>query len=57
MKFDDARGESTIKHNLNWSYIINHWCKILIIGGLESGRTNALLNLINRQLDIDKRYL
>ena len=30
---------------------------ILIIGGSGSGKTNALLNLINNQLDIDKIYL
>ena len=31
--------------------------KILIIGGSGSGKTNALLDLINNQLDIDKIYL
>ena len=31
--------------------------KILIIGGSGSGKTNALLNLINTQPDIDKIYL
>ena len=31
--------------------------KILIIGGSGPGITNALLNLINHQLDIDKIYL
>ena len=30
---------------------------ILIIGGSGSGKTNALLNLINNQPDIDKIYL
>ena len=29
----------------------------LIIGGSGSGKTNALLNLINNQPDIDKIYL
>ena len=29
---------------------------ILIIGGSGSGKTNALLNLINNQLDIGKIY-
>ena len=28
-----------------------------MIGGPESSKTNALLNLINNQLDIDKIYL
>ena len=31
--------------------------RILIIGGSASGKTNALLNLINNQPDIDKIYL
>ena len=31
--------------------------KILIISGSGSGKTNALLNLTNNQLDIDKIYL
>ena len=31
--------------------------KMLIIGGSGSGITNALLNLINHQIDIDKIYL
>ena len=30
---------------------------ILIIGGSGSGKTNALINLINEQHDIDKIYL
>ena len=30
---------------------------MLIIGGSGSGKTNALLNLTNNQLDIDKIYL
>ena len=29
----------------------------MITGGSESGKTNALLNLINKQNDIDKVYL
>ena len=32
-------------------------CRILIIGGSGSGKTNALLNLIKEQDDIDKIYL
>ena len=29
----------------------------MIIGGSGSGKTNALLNLVNKQCDIDKIYL
>ena len=38
-------------------YIPDHPYRILIIGGSGSGKTNALLNLINNQPDIDKIYL
>ena len=31
--------------------------RILTIGGSGSGKTNALINLINEQSDIDKIYL
>ena len=37
--------------------IADHPYRILIIGGSGSGKTNALLNLINNQPDIDKIYL
>ena len=39
------------------SHIPDYPYKILIIGGSGSGKTNALLNLINHQPDIDKIYL
>ena len=45
------------KHNFNWPYIPDHQYRILIIGGSEIGKTNALLNLISHQQDIDKIYL
>ena len=36
-----------INHNPDWPYIPDHPYRILINGGLESGKTNVLLNLIN----------
>ena len=54
---DDYTNENIIEHNSKWSYIPNHPYRILIIGGSGSGKTNALLNLINNQPDIDKIYL
>ena len=45
------------QNNLKWPYIPDHPCRILILGGSGSGKTNALLNLINNQPDIDKIYL
>ena len=38
-------------------YISDHPYRTLIIGGSRSGKTNALLNLISQQDDIDKIYL
>ena len=49
--------ESNKELNEEWSYIPDHPYKILIIGGSGSGKTNALLNLIKEQDDIDKIYL
>ena len=49
--------ENNKKLNEKWPYISDHPYKILIIGGSGSGKTNALLNLINEQNDIDKIYL
>ena len=46
-----------IKQSIQCPYISDHPYRILIIGGSGSGKTNALLNLINNQLDIDKIYL
>ena len=49
--------KNKIVHNKNWPYIPDHPYRILIIGGSGSGKTNALLNLIENQPDIDKIYL
>ena len=55
--FDDYANENKTQHNLKLSYIRDHSYRILIIGGSGSGKTNALLNLINKEPDIDKIYL
>ena len=55
--FDDYTNENKRKHNPDWPYIPDHPYRILIIGGSGSGKTNALLDLINNQPDIDKIYL
>ena len=57
INFDDYANENKTQHNLKWPYIPDHPYRILIIGGSGSGKTNALLNLINNQPDIDKIYL
>ena len=56
INFDEYTNENKLKHNPNWPYIPDHPYRILIIGGSESGKTNALFNLINNQPDIDKIY-
>ena len=57
INFDEYTNENKRKHNPNWPYIPDHPYRILIIGGSGSGKTNALLNFINNQPDIDKIYL
>ena len=57
INFDDYVNETKTVHNKNWSYIPDHPLRILIIGGLGSEKTNALINLKNEQNDIDKIYL
>ena len=57
INFDNYTNENKIEHNPKWPYIPDHLYRILIVGGPGSGKTNALLNLINNQLDIDKIYL
>ena len=56
INFDNYTNENKTEHNSNWPYIPDHPYRILIIGGSESGKTNALLNLMNNQPDIDKIY-
>ena len=55
--FDEHTNENNKEHNPNWSYIPDHPYRILIIRGSGSGKTNALLNLIESHADIDKIYL
>ena len=57
INFEDYTNENKTNHNPKWPYIPDHPYRILIIGSSGSGETNALLNLINNQLDIDKIYL
>ena len=57
INFDDYTNENKTEHNSKWPYTPDHPYRILIVGGSGSGKTNALLNLINNQPDIDKIYL
>ena len=38
-----------INQNPNWPYIPDHLYRILIIGGLRTGKTNIFLNLIKHK--------
>ena len=57
INFDDYANDNKTEYNLNWPYTPNHPYRTLMIGGSGSVKTSALLNLINKQPDIDKLYL
>ena len=57
INFDDYTNKNKTEHNLKWPYIPDHSYRILTAGGSGSGKSNALLNLINNQPDIVKIYL
>ena len=56
INFDDYVNENKNGHNKNWLCIPDQPYRILIIGGSWSENTNVLLNLIEKQPDIDKIY-
>ena len=47
INFDDYANKNKTKHNQEWPYIPDLPYRVLIAGGSGSGKTNALLNLIN----------
>ena len=57
INFDEYTNENKTEHNSKWPYIPDYPYRTLIVDGSGLGKTNALLNLINNQPDIDKRYL
>ena len=42
INFDYYVNENKTVHNKNWPYIADHSFRIIIIGGLRSGKTNAI---------------
>ena len=57
INLDSITNEKNKKYNEKWPYIPDHPYRIMITGGSESVKTNALVNLINVKNDIDKIYL
>ena len=57
INFDEITGTQNQNHNPEWPYIPDHPHRVLIVGGSGSGKTNALLNMLSHQNDIDKIYL
>ena len=53
----DVTKENRKGHNSNWSPILDHPYRVLIIGSSRSGEKNSSFNLINQQPDIDKKFL
>ena len=57
INLDSIANENNKEHYEKWPYILDHPYRNLIIGGSGSGKTKALLNLIQEQDDIEKIYL
>ena len=57
INLDSITNENNKGHDEKWPFIPDHPYRTMIIGGPGSGKTNALLNLINEQDDIYKMYL
>ena len=58
INLDSITNENNKNHSEKWPFIPDYPYRILIVAGSGSGKTNALLNLINeRNDDIDKIYL
>ena len=57
INLDSNTNKNNKKHDEKWPYIPDHPYRILMTGGSGSGKTNQLINLINKQNDVDKIYL
>ena len=57
INLDNITNKNNKEHNEKWPYIPDNPYRILITGGSASGKTNALINLIHEQNNIDKFYL
>ena len=57
IRFDVVVRKKEGEHNENWPYVPDHPHRIFIVGGSVSGKTNALMNTLGHQRDIDKIFL
>ena len=57
INLDSITNENNKENNGKWPYIPDHPYRIIITGVSGSRKTNALINLINEQHDIDKHFL
>ena len=57
INLDSIINDNNKERNEKCPFIPDHPYRIIIIGGSGSGKTNALINLINEQNNIDKIYL
>ena len=57
INFYNYTNKNKTEHNSKWPDIPDHSYRILIIGGSGYGKTNASLNLINNQPDINQILL
>ena len=57
INLDSITNENNKKHNEKWPEIPDHSYRVLIIGGSESEKTNALISLISEQNNISKIYV
>ena len=57
INFDYIVNENKTNHNKNWPDIPHHPYILLIIGGLVTEKKDVLVNLIEKQSDIEKIYL
>ena len=57
INFHEVAGYNSQERHLFWLQIPDYQYRILIVGSTRSGKTNALLNLINHQPNIDKIFL
>ena len=57
LNFDYITKEDIKVHNPNWSETPDHPYRILIFGGSFLEKTNALLNVINNEPDINNLFI